>query len=528
MIGACCHTYCRACILKALHTKQECPTCKQPCTKRSLVPAPQFDALVKAFKHMLRDFGLAPSKFDPTVSITQLMPDETEQDSHDEDEEEEENMIEVIDSEDDDEQPKQQEEPDGLTKLPSSNVPNQQQQKQQRRRRAAMNWMHVHEHVQVARTFARHLSGAASKFVHREQAAVVSVNERALVQAAVIRQKQGRHEQQQRLAKKSTRHELCHNEPSLSQQHREQAQEQQAADSMLLSFVDDDEEDQKFPAKESGRPLPSQGTAETSQDFFSAPESLADSQECHVETTNNNLKRSRVKAPPPRPESNSLNNESIPLSATLQTMPTKVVKMAAPLVSDLPGLVGRRDRGDPARLAEKERPSATTHPFPSSTSSGSAPSSTSQDSVQAAPAVLGILRRKTMYERVQTTAREGRGKVCVDHIDEGPLSSARREDKENNPYPNLAQPEKSEEEVANRGGQQSVHQHHLNDNSPSRSISKRPDYFSVGSIVEVQSRTWPGMYSKRKLDDPDFCLYLMCCPLVCFFQALTNREASAV
>ncbi|CAB9503155.1 Inherit from NOG: ring finger protein 8, E3 ubiquitin protein ligase [Seminavis robusta] len=74
----CVHAYCRSCIQQALRQGQSrCPTCLTKATKRSMAPAPILNQLTKAYKVALRHFGLAPVQFDPSYNaMTQIAPGE--------------------------------------------------------------------------------------------------------------------------------------------------------------------------------------------------------------------------------------------------------------------------------------------------------------------------------------------------------------------------------------------------------------------------------------------------------------------
>ena len=206
MISNCCHTFCGPCIRRGLKDKRECPSCKQACSRRSLLPAPHFDELVHAYKKMLVNFGLAPSRFDPSVAVTQIAPDSNDYSSDEEEENDNDNddgsnciIEEEIDIEDEE------------TK-PSVSLKTKKEKQ--------LDWMEVHEQVQAARTFQKYL-GELNNNIQKDQEAIVQINERALLKAAVQRQKRGQPPSQT-------------DSTSLSQLNREYAVEQQAADHLLL------------------------------------------------------------------------------------------------------------------------------------------------------------------------------------------------------------------------------------------------------------------------------------------------------
>ena len=73
VILPCVHAYCRNCIVQALRVKQECPTCKHaPCSKRSLVECPLLNEMAVAYKRITRAVGWSPSVYSQSVTMTQL------------------------------------------------------------------------------------------------------------------------------------------------------------------------------------------------------------------------------------------------------------------------------------------------------------------------------------------------------------------------------------------------------------------------------------------------------------------------
>jgi len=76
VILPCVHAYCRECLCDAFKNGQpRCPTCLTRATKRSMVAAPQLQRLVRTYKLALRQFGLVPVTYDPSYqAMTQLAP----------------------------------------------------------------------------------------------------------------------------------------------------------------------------------------------------------------------------------------------------------------------------------------------------------------------------------------------------------------------------------------------------------------------------------------------------------------------
>ena len=80
MINGCQHAFCRECIQTALQQSRglgrvaTCPTCKTPFTRRSVMPAPTVNRLVRLYKLANRSLGLAPLVPDPTLAMTQYFP----------------------------------------------------------------------------------------------------------------------------------------------------------------------------------------------------------------------------------------------------------------------------------------------------------------------------------------------------------------------------------------------------------------------------------------------------------------------
>jgi Zinc finger, C3HC4 type (RING finger) len=76
----CVHAYCESCLKEAFSKgPPRCPTCMTKATRRSMAPAPMLNQLTKAYKLALRHFGLVPVHFDPTYNaMTQIAPGEAE------------------------------------------------------------------------------------------------------------------------------------------------------------------------------------------------------------------------------------------------------------------------------------------------------------------------------------------------------------------------------------------------------------------------------------------------------------------
>lgn len=88
-LSTCVHAYCAKCIQQFAanqklasgkhHQKRSspsCPLCQTPYTRRSIQPARDLPITVNAYKHAVRQFGLAPVKYTPTLAMTQLQDDE--------------------------------------------------------------------------------------------------------------------------------------------------------------------------------------------------------------------------------------------------------------------------------------------------------------------------------------------------------------------------------------------------------------------------------------------------------------------
>jgi len=134
ILPRCCHAYCQDCLVRALQTQSKCPTCQQKCQRRSLVQVPLLNELVQAYKLALRHFGLAPIRYEPSAPMTQIVDPHSQQSD---------------------------------------------------------DYVNAHEHLQVARTFARSLQGSSDRksiaLLH-EQQQVIAVNRQAVLDAAVTRQ----------------------------------------------------------------------------------------------------------------------------------------------------------------------------------------------------------------------------------------------------------------------------------------------------------------------------------------------------
>lgn len=161
-LAGCVHAFCRACIQQASsaslhhppqHQRQRqkqssssssfpCPLCHTLATRRSLQDAPELARLVRAYKHATRAMGLAPAQYTAALSMTQLAPQE----------------------EDDETNGNHTKEEDDIVTL--------------------------NEELQAARTFAKVLRSVTNDRTIQEQEGVVAVNQQYLLQAAVRKQQQ--------------------------------------------------------------------------------------------------------------------------------------------------------------------------------------------------------------------------------------------------------------------------------------------------------------------------------------------------
>jgi hypothetical protein len=128
IVSNCVHAYCRSCLGLALKEKQRCPTCHQPCSRRSVQADPLLQTISHHYLKTLRHFGLTPVHFTASVPLTQL----------------------------------QEEEPRDLAS--------------------------VHRHVMVSRTFAKAITKGGNPVLWKEHQQVVAANEQALLD--VVRQRQ--------------------------------------------------------------------------------------------------------------------------------------------------------------------------------------------------------------------------------------------------------------------------------------------------------------------------------------------------
>lgn len=99
VILPCVHAYCRTCIVQALRFKPECPTCKQPTSKRSLVDCPVLNEMAVAYKQVTRALGWSPSVYSNMVEMTQLPPPvhDDDNDDHDDDDNNNSNHVPLAD-----------------------------------------------------------------------------------------------------------------------------------------------------------------------------------------------------------------------------------------------------------------------------------------------------------------------------------------------------------------------------------------------------------------------------------------------
>ena len=484
---------------------------------------------MRAFKHVLRDFGLAPSQFDPSVAVTQLHPDDKKRleelhNEEEEEEEEEENVIQLIEDHDENDTHNNNnhngsvillphKEPDGLTKLPPQSWRARRHRRRRGRRSMSTDWIQVHEHVQAARTFAQHLSTAASSLLQREQAAVVSVNERALVRAAVaVQQAKQTNDtsttsttttanERQADAKThptrivfSTEEPQQHSQPrvvapvqqqqqqhdtttildvTLSQQNLEQALEQQTADhlwSQQHQGVEEEEDDD--------HPNPcAMDPADNSQEFFSAREMESQELEEIQVLTNHASDACRPQEQP----------QGEVQSATMST-PTDPIDTF--------------NNGNSSKPTEPEL--EPTNQNDSVPTSEDASSDRMVCSIEAGPVTRDELNsnvtvRKPLVPTNHADDTDSQRTVkTIPPWSVGPPTTTTHEASMQNPP---SSPMDKKPQIP-RGGKPSFVPPHAaaggkNENSPSRAIARPLNYFSVGSIVQVSSRTWPGTCALR-------------------------------
>jgi Zinc finger, C3HC4 type (RING finger) len=72
----CVHAFCQACIVQALRFDAKCPLCKQPSRPRSLVECPVLDEMAVAYKQVMRALGWTPSMYTSVLEMTQLATSE--------------------------------------------------------------------------------------------------------------------------------------------------------------------------------------------------------------------------------------------------------------------------------------------------------------------------------------------------------------------------------------------------------------------------------------------------------------------
>ena len=83
----CSHVFCRGCMSGYLRASgaNACPECKTPCTKRSLETFSEMDEMADAYKGLLRAFGLAPGLYTPEITtMTQKIVSSFDHDNDDE------------------------------------------------------------------------------------------------------------------------------------------------------------------------------------------------------------------------------------------------------------------------------------------------------------------------------------------------------------------------------------------------------------------------------------------------------------
>ena len=79
----------RACLLSRLHSiefstqQHQCPCCKRPSKKRSIVSAAQgLEAMCKAYKHVVRDAAFTAMEYDEScLAMTQIAPTDSSDES---------------------------------------------------------------------------------------------------------------------------------------------------------------------------------------------------------------------------------------------------------------------------------------------------------------------------------------------------------------------------------------------------------------------------------------------------------------
>eukprot|EP00984_Skeletonema_dohrnii_P012172 scaffold4912_cov74-Skeletonema_dohrnii-CCMP3373.AAC.4 len=90
----CCHAFCKSCLATTFNPPRsknkgkkkkgsppptaykQCPTCKNPADRRSVVPIPQLDDQVRAYKQILVVFGITPYVYGEGIAMTQLDPED--------------------------------------------------------------------------------------------------------------------------------------------------------------------------------------------------------------------------------------------------------------------------------------------------------------------------------------------------------------------------------------------------------------------------------------------------------------------
>jgi len=80
----CVHAYCSSCLKEAFShagpnsNNSRCPTCLTKANRRSMASAPVLNSMCRAYKLALRHFGLAPVQYDPSYNaMTQIAPGES-------------------------------------------------------------------------------------------------------------------------------------------------------------------------------------------------------------------------------------------------------------------------------------------------------------------------------------------------------------------------------------------------------------------------------------------------------------------
>jgi hypothetical protein len=74
----CGHAFCQSCLDDSLKSNPTCPVCRLKCSRRSGSRIGQLDDIVKGYKGVMRAFGFAPVVYSKRVGMTQLSPGKEE------------------------------------------------------------------------------------------------------------------------------------------------------------------------------------------------------------------------------------------------------------------------------------------------------------------------------------------------------------------------------------------------------------------------------------------------------------------